>query len=121
MSVAQQAAEGLRRALARIEDPDRWCRWYPAVDVSGASTTWGWRESAVRWSVSGATECEIRDPAPLNFARNCVGAASRELFPHRNAAPEVDAVNDLEGHAAALVLLRRAIEIAETPALVADS
>lgn len=116
IEMQMQARAALTRAADLIADPDRWCQWYYALNAAGEDATWGWRESAVKWSAFGAVEHEMQCETPKRrYAHACMYAASKELYPHRNGAPEVDEVNMLEGHAAAVALLRRAAEIAADP------
>lgn len=109
----RSAAEILRAARKRIEDPERWTTEQYARTESGASADPN-EESACKWCAKGAicAELGVSDPLPLEspllwFLRK---AASVK---YGSTCGDVVTINDTRGHAAVLALYDRAIELAE--------
>jgi hypothetical protein len=99
----RSTVEILRAARERISDPERWCTEFFAKTASGESANPS-EPSARQWCVRGACQAGGRGGAQLRAV---------ELLYEAAAGESVTNINDLQGHAAALNLLDRAISLAE--------
>lgn len=103
-------ADILRRAKARIADPEHWCRWEFALDHLGIDVE-STSDTACAWCALGALAAE--NGVAINIAtyqpgERFIEAASMALHNEPMAK-----VNDTMTHADVMAVYDRAIELAE--------
>ena len=113
------AVEGLRRARARIERPESWCRTYCALDAHGEPTDPDAKD-AVCWCARGALEAEGYYVLAEGEDTDQIDGDEPWWFLHLAARRlrygSIEAFNDGQSHAEVLALYDRAISLAEAAA-----
>jgi len=110
------AADILRRAKARIEDPDHWTTGAPARGADGEGMG-GRDSSAVRWCALGALDVELGVFGGYRFRDRARDRARAWAWLRQVAQPgTISSINDTRGHAAVMAMYDEAIRLAEAEA-----
>lgn len=97
------AAEALRAAKAKIEDPGYWCKYYYARDADGKPTE-SFDQKACSWCALGAVLSIGADFHIFHYLHK----AAKEY-----GCISADVLNDHSTHAQVMKMYDRAIELAE--------
>ncbi len=102
--MSTDVANALRQARARIEKPEHFCKSVSARDAYGVAVD-AKSPQACQWCVYGAIDCDLTVPdIDVLWDRT-----NRALHAALTAGSHPSIVNDIEGHAAVLAMLDRAI------------
>lgn len=99
--------EILIAAKAKIQDPERWCRWWYARDENDLRVHHDDKE-AVKWCSIGSLDSITYQNTK---AKGFLATAAKEIAPR--AGHPIVRINDYRGHPTVMKMFDRAIELAK--------